>query len=113
MRAAKGKRGSWFASVGNGEYPVMHSHWYSPPADYHDINLTPAFCEGSNQALKFLKALQTGTLAILARSNPSNPDNTLERFVRESYIGLFEYEFVSCDEHGLRLKFVDRVESLR
>lgn len=110
-KKATGRRGSWFASVDGICYPVLHSYWYSQK-QYHDVNMTPAFCDKNPKAQDFIKALLSGDKAILAKSGPSNPDDTLEHFVRRGYIALFVYEFVSYDVDGLKLSLKERLVDL-
>lgn len=65
------------------------------------------------QRREFIDALASGTQAILAKSAPSDPEDTMKAFVRESYIAVFEYAFLSHDDEGLQLRLVERNKELK
>jgi len=75
--------------------------------------LTPELSAVQPQPKRFSDQLRQGRFAILARSNPTDENDTLKSFRRKDYIGLFEYDFVSQDSDGLKLRFKKRVTDLR
>lgn len=113
-KKAHGVRGSWFATVDGESLPVLHSYWSKREAGdflYHDVNFTPDYPRGG-QPEKFIDAIKSGTQAVLAKSEPQGDDDSADTFERKGYIAVFEYEYLSQDERGLRLRFTDRVIEL-
>ena len=115
MKKAVGQRGSWFAVVDGERLPVLHNYWVRREGGdlvYHDVNLIPELCDTA-QRREFMETLRDGTHAVLAKSGPSDPNDTMKPFVRSSYIAVFAYEFLSHDDHGLRLRLTDRTKDLK
>lgn len=114
MEKATGQRGSWFAKVGGERLPVLHDYWANREGSdfiYHDKNLRPDLCD-TPQRREFVETLRTGSHAVLAKSGPSDPDDTMKPFVRSAYIAVFAYEFLSHDDLGVRLRLTDRTKDL-
>lgn len=105
---ARGKRGSWFASVGSEKFACVHEHWWDG-CSYSD----PGLRCGDKKAEELVKALRQQKQAILTKDIAHYDDHgNVSRMERVGYIALFRIADVKFDGDGLRFRFVERLKEL-